>query len=200
MQIIDHTVFSELLAFSFAATITPGLNNVLTFLFVLHFGMWQAIKYRLGVLVGFPAMSAFVVLVLAPIMQTYPQIVQALNIMGLVLLLYLAYKIFTSKPTLSREAKRFGFSSGIFLQLVNGKAWSMAFVATTLYTNPETPVITQAATIMIGFFVSNIICAVPWILAPYYLKDFLYNDRNMRIINYIFGSIIVYLALAPYIF
>ncbi len=200
MQFIDPTIFTELMVFAFATTITPGLNNILMFLFVLHFGVWQAVKFRMGVLVGFPALSAFVVVALAPVMQTYPYSMQILEILGVGLLLYLGYKICTSKPTLSQDTKRFGFFHGVLLQLINGKAWSMAFVATTLYTNPETPIITQASTIAIAFFVTNILCSIPWILAPYYLKNILYNDRNMRIINYIFGTIIIYLALAPYIF
>ena len=200
MQFIDNTVFSELFMFAFVTTITPGLNNILMFLIVLHFGVWQAVKFRLGVMVGFPAMSAFVVLVLAPVIKMYPFIIQVLEILGLVLLLYLAYKILTSKPTLSQDTKKFGFFTGIFLQLVNGKAWSMAFVATTMYTNPQTAIVTQASTIWFTFILTNAVCAIPWILAPYYLKNFLYNDRNMRIINYIFGTMIVYMALEPYVF
>lgn len=200
MQLLDYTVLNKVLAFAFFTTITPGLNNILMFLFTLHFGVWQAVQFRLGVLVGFPTMAFLVVLGLAPIMQTNPQIVWGLEMLGVGLLLYLAYKIFTSKPTLSQNAKRYGFGTGIILQLANGKAWSMAFVATTVYTNPETPVMTQATTIWFAFLVTNILCSIPWILAPYMLKEFLYNDRNMRIINYIFGTIIVYMAIGPYLF
>ena len=201
---IDWDIFWKLMIFSTILTLTPGLNNVLVFLYTLHFGVKKAIIFRCGVFVGFPGLCFVVLMFLKPFMSLYPESITYLKYFGTVLMLYIAYKIAFSFPDYEQNeknnpAKPMGFWGGIFLQLINGKAWAMAFIGASIYSDPIEPIFTQAFTVWLGFLLPNIYCTVLIIMLALAGKNFFKQKHIMQNLNYFFAIIMTYTAISEYI-
>ena len=89
---------SALTLFVFVSSITPGPNNLMLLSSGTRFGFRRTIPHMLGIGVGFMVMIALVGLGLAQLFLLYPPLHLALKIASISYLLYLAWKIATSKP------------------------------------------------------------------------------------------------------
>ena len=185
MSLLDWDVLPEFFIFATIVTLTPGANNVLTFLHTVRSGVWSAVVFRAGVLVAFPLMTVLVLVGLSPFMKAYPTIIDILTYVALAVTAYVSYQIWTSTPDLSHDDKPLlvsGFWGAVFFQVFNGKAWSMALSAISLYINPELPLMTQSFTLWSVFSVTNVMCAIPWIVGGVFLRQWLLQSTNRLVI------------------
>jgi cysteine/O-acetylserine efflux protein len=111
------------LLFVLVTSFTPGPNNIMAMAFANKYGLKKTIKFCLGVGVGFFAitfMSVFFNLLLTNLM---PMIEFPLTIFGVGYMLYLAYKILTSKDSDNRNdgSNKNFFLIGTLLQFINPK-------------------------------------------------------------------------------
>ena len=199
MAIIDWNIFNGSLVFAFLMTATPGLNNILSLLFVLHHGVKKAIIFRLGVIVWFPVMGLVGVIALRPMIDLYAGLDDVFNIFGSLLLLYVGIKIFMSVPDIksASKLKYVGFWGAGVLQLINGKAWTMVIGMASVYTVDGVNIFIQAFSIALALLVANFVCAVPWIVAPTILRERLIQPKRLRIINLSLGGLVVIMAVKP---
>jgi len=79
--------------FSFSTSLTPGPNNIMLLSSGLTFGYKKTIPHILGVVIGFPLMTIFVGIGLGEFFKLYPIAFTILKIMGILYLLWLAWKI-----------------------------------------------------------------------------------------------------------
>ena len=194
MTLIDHTIFIEFLIFAAILTVTPGGNNILTFYHTLQGGWRSAVLFRIGTNISYPLMAVAMVYGLAPLMESYPWFIQGLTYISAVILMYIAYQIWHFVPDLSDSAKPILFSGiwgGFLFQLINGKAWSMAVTSATLYTNPLSPIHTQAFTIWLGFFMMNFLMMIPWIMGALWCKNWLMQAGRLVVFNKIMAILLV---------
>lgn len=198
MDFLDMTVGGNAFVFITLMTLSPGINNILFFLCVLHFGVVQAFTFRLGVWVGLPMLSVITVWLVSPLVQAYPVLTHVLDIFGIGFMMYLGYKVFTNHGNFKDETSPYGFKAGVLLQFVNGKAWSLNILAVSLFVNPAMPISPQATTLGLVFLVANIICTVPYLVIAYYFRDVL--RTHIRILNRMFGCVIWGLMLQSYVF
>ena len=129
-----------LFGFAFSTSITPGPNNMMLFASGVNFGFRRTIPHMLGISVGFLSLLLGVGFGLGALLHTVPLLYTALKFAGGAYLLWIAYKIGTSR-TLSdgveTGSKPLTLLQAAAFQWINPKAWVMAVSAMATYPNPD---------------------------------------------------------------
>ena len=196
---MQHDLLYALAGFAFVSSITPGPNNLMLMASGANFGFLRSLPHMAGVGFGFLAMIVLVGLGLAQIFELYPLSHRTLKIVSVVYLLYLAYKIATTK-TGSKDATRsrpMTFAQACAFQWVNPKAWTMAVTAVTVYTVEPTFSALLLVTLVFGLF--NIPCITAWNLLGREMARFLTNSNRLRLFNWGMAALLV-VSLYPVLF
>jgi threonine/homoserine/homoserine lactone efflux protein len=131
--------FLALVLFAFTTSITPGPNNMMLFASGVNFGFARTVPHMLGIGVGFLSLLIAVGLGLGALLQTVPAAYTTLKFAGGLYLVWIAWKIGTSRSLSEGKAgaRPMTFFGAAAFQWVNPKAWVMAVTAMATYTNPE---------------------------------------------------------------
>lgn len=130
-------IFLALLVFAFTTSITPGPNNMMLFASGVNFGFVRTIPHMCGIGVGFLVLLLAVGFGLGALLETVPLVYTVLKFAGGAYLVWIAWKIGTSRSLgESTDATRpMSFLEAAAFQWVNPKAWVMAVSAMATYTN-----------------------------------------------------------------
>lgn len=130
--------FAALIVFAFVTSVTPGPNNMMLFASGVNFGFRRTLPHMIGIGCGFLSLLLGVGFGLGALLETVPTLYLALKLLGGGYLLYIAWKIGTSRalPDGKVGAQPMTFLEAAAFQWVNPKAWVMAVTAMTLYTDP----------------------------------------------------------------
>jgi len=177
-------ILTALAAFAFVSSITPGPNNLMLMSSGANFGFKLTIPHMLGVSLGFVFMVCLVGAGLIQIFDIYPISYQILKGFSVLYLVYLAYKIATSKPIQEQQdnnTKPFSFLQAAIFQWVNPKAWTMALTAISVYS----PSKNMESILLVGvvFGAINLPSVGVWTVLGQQLKRFLTSDTKLRIFN-----------------
>ncbi|MFK0384503.1 LysE family translocator [Agrobacterium sp. NPDC090273] len=131
--------FIALVLFAFTTSITPGPNNMMLFASGVNFGFRRTIPHMLGIGVGFLSLLIGVGLGLGALLHSVPLLYTALKFAGGIYLLWIAWKIGTSRSLSdgTTGAEPMTFIGAAAFQWVNPKAWVMAVTAMATYTNED---------------------------------------------------------------
>jgi len=142
--------FAALVLFAFTTSITPGPNNMMLFTSGVNFGFRRTIPHMLGIGAGFLSLLLGVGLGLGALLHTVPLLYTVLKFAGGAYLLWIAWKIGSSRSLSEGKtsAAPMSFLSAAAFQWINPKAWVMAVTAMATYTNPELYFI---SVLMVGF-------------------------------------------------
>jgi len=177
-------ILTALAAFAFVSSITPGPNNLMLMSSGANFGFKLTIPHMLGVSLGFVFMVCLVGAGLIQIFDIYPISYQILKGFSVLYLVYLAYKIATSKPIQEQQdnnTKPFSFLQAAIFQWVNPKAWTMALTAISVYS----PSKSMESILLVGvvFGAINLPSVGVWTVLGQQLKRFLTSDTKLRMFN-----------------
>ena len=131
--------FLALVLFAFTTSITPGPNNMMLFASGVNFGFTRTVPHMLGIGAGFLSLLIAVGLGLGALLQTLPAVYTALKFAGGAYLVWIAWKIGTSRSLSDGKAGAgpMTFLGAAAFQWVNPKAWVMAVTAMATYTDPD---------------------------------------------------------------
>lgn len=197
MEILSSINMPALLAFTIAASFSPGPNTISTASLVLTFGYKESIQYQAGILTGF-----FLVMVGSGFLATtiaahLPHLISIMRIAGAAYILYLAWKILRSSVVVAEEIpKPLGFLQGMFLQLLNAKTLLLGLTvyATFLVALPRT---LPWRVVSASFFTAVAILAL--LLYSFFgvtLLRLLRSPRSAKIVNTFFALTLTYTAIA----
>ncbi|MBU2968684.1 LysE family translocator [Pseudoalteromonas sp. C2R02] len=177
-------ILTALATFAFVSSITPGPNNLMLMSSGANFGFKLTIPHMLGVSLGFVFMVCLVGAGLIQVFDIYPITYQVLKVFSVIYLVYLAYKIATSKPIEDHKpnnSKPFTFLQAAMFQWVNPKAWTMALTAISVYS----PSKNMESILLVGivFGAINLPSVGVWTVLGQQLKRFLTSDIKLRIFN-----------------
>ncbi len=137
---MSHELMLGLIGFAFVASATPGPNNIMLLTSGVNFGLRRSLPHMLGIVIGFALMILAVGAGLAQLLAHSPVLHQALRIISIGYMLWLAWAIARSGPVESGEAGNSGhpltFLQAALFQWVNPKAWAVALTATAAYRIP----------------------------------------------------------------
>jgi threonine/homoserine/homoserine lactone efflux protein len=169
--------------FCLIATATPGPNNMINLAQGMQLGFWRAMPFAIGTGLGVGSLLFAVAIGLGAATSASPVINMIMRAVTGLYLLYLAWKIATSRGIGDNTAGiGLGFWSGIGFQWINPKSWASAMAMATTYlpANPSH----QGALAAAGVF-----CAIAWLTQPAWigfggaLRRLLSDPRQATLIN-----------------
>lgn len=186
-----------LFLFAFTTSITPGPNNMMLFASGVNFGFMRTIPHMIGIGVGFLSLLIGVGLGLGAILHAYPPLYTGLKIAGGLYLLWIAYKIATSR-TLGEgtaSAQPMTFLSAAAFQWVNPKAWVMAVTAMATYTS-EASYFSSVLIVGVVFAIVNVPSVSTWAGFGTVLRQWLSVPVRLKWFN-ITMAVLLVLSLWP---
>jgi len=176
--------------------VTPGPNNLMLMASGANFGFRRTVPHMLGVSLGFVLMAFLVGLGLAGLFQAYPLAQTALEVVSVVYMLWLAWKIAHSAAPKDRQAggTPMTFLQAAAFQWVNPKAWAMALTAVTVYAPDRS--LWAVALVAVIFGAINLPSVSLWTLIGQQLRRVLTNTRRLTIFNWTMAGLLI-LSLAP---
>ena len=196
----DSTALSTLAplaAFILVSSITPGPNNVMLTASGANFGYLRSVPHMLGISVGTVVMLWLVGAGLGTVFTQFPWAYSALQVVGALYLLWLAWKIATAQGagTAQGRTQPFGFWQAAAFQWVNPKAWLMAIGVVAAYTSPQHywHSLWLAGGVMA---LINYPCISVWTLCGSALRRWLQSPRALRTFNGVMALLLV-LSLLP---
>ena len=190
------TLFA-LVLFAFATSITPGPNNMMLFASGVNFGFRRTIPHMFGIGAGFLSLLIGVGLGLGALLSAYPPAFTALKIAGGLYLLWIAWKIGSSRSMGKGEAKArpMTFLGAAAFQWVNPKAWVMAITAMAVYPNPEQYALTVSIVALV-FAAVNVPSVSTWAGFGSALREWLSVPVRLKWFNITMALLLV-LSLWP---
>ncbi|MFN3235376.1 MAG: LysE family translocator [Gammaproteobacteria bacterium] len=170
--------------FAVSTTLTPGPNNFMLLNTGLHYGYKKGLPLYLGIVLGFPMMMLIIALGLGTLFTKFTWIESILKIIGIIVMLYLASKIYHA-PTNEidkKEKKPFNFFQAVAFQWANPKAWVMAVSATSIFDLSRNYFV-NALLISLIFLCACTICNGAWIYLGKKLQRFLKTSHHQKRFN-----------------
>ena len=191
--IIETELFISFLVFGVIAAVTPGPNNVMLTTTGLNFGVRRGLPHLLGICIGFPVMLALIGLGFGTLFELYPLLHEIIKIVGIVYLLWLAWRIAMTRGGVEQLArsKPINFWQAAAFQWVNPKAWIMGSSALVAYTSLDGSFFLQVAIICITFFFITLPCAGAWLVFGAGLQRLLRDPRHLRWFNIAMALLLV---------
>lgn len=194
---MSFDLFWALLIFTFVMTFTPGPNTMMLLASGVNFGFRATVPHMAGITLGFGLMTLIVGMGLGEIFRLYPLIYVTLGYAGAAYMLFLAWKIATTRSVGEGRSvsKPMTFLQAAAFQWVNPKAWVMAVTAITTYSVPNAYVF--SVLLLTALFMAM---AVPgcsaWILFGTGLRRWFADPKRLRIFNVTMAALLV-LSLVP---
>jgi len=178
--------------FAVVAAVTPGPSNVMLTATGANGGVVRGLPCLVGVTAGMGLMMFVVPLGLGSLILRNPLVLKALNWAGAAFLLWLSWKIATSRRMDSLpESRPVGFIGAAVFQWVNPKSWLVTASAAGafLHTGAGSPVLQSA--LLGGLFV---LVALPscfvWLAFGATAQRLLQTPRRLRAFNITMGILL----------
>ena len=181
-------IFLALMVFAFTTSITPGPNNMMLFASGVNFGFVRTIPHMCGIGVGFLVLLLAVGFGLGALLETFPVIYTVMKFAGGAYLLWIAWKIATSRSIAEGKAgaRPMSFLDAAAFQWVNPKAWVLALTSIAVYASPQAPFLTAGLVVLV--FVSLIPpCVALWTAFGTALRTWLSDPVRLKWFNIAMG-------------
>ncbi len=186
-------LFLAMIAFAFVSSITPGPNNFMLLASGVNFGFRRTIPHMLGIGGGFLSLLLAVGFGLGSLLIAFPMLELVLKIAGGAYLLYLAWRIGTSRSlgeAKTADARPMTFLEAAAFQWVNPKAWMMAVTGMALYTSPQAPYL-SAVFVAFAFAIVNLPSVSAWAGFGVALRGFLADPVRLKWFNIAMALLLV---------
>lgn len=186
-----------LFLFALTTSITPGPNNMMLFASGVNFGFIRTIPHMFGIGAGFLSLLIAVGLGLGAVLHSVPLIYTALKFAGGAYLVWIAWKIGTSRSLSEGKANAvpMTFLQAAAFQWINPKAWVMAVTAMATYTSQQGYL---ASVILVGFVfaIVNVPSVSTWAGFGSALRQWLSDPVRLKWFN-ITMAILLVVSLWP---
>lgn len=177
---------------------TPGPNNVMVLASGANYGFWRTQPHVWGINIGFALMMFILALGLGTVFVAEPRLQLALKVIGILYMLWLAWKIATAKG--SGEAGETGrpltFLQGAAFQWVNPKAWMMILGAISVYAPAAYGTLEKALYLSGVMLLAGSPPTQIWAAFGVGIRRFLENPQALRAFNVTMAVLLV-LSLIP---
>lgn len=184
--------FLALLVYAFVTSVTPGPNNFMLLASGVNFGFTRTIPHMLGIGIGFLVLLLAVGFGLGAVLTAFPMLHNGLKVAGSAYLLYLAWKIASSRSMGGKGAERaqpMRFLDAAAFQWVNPKAWVMAVTAMAVYSNADRPYV-SVVLVSVAFAVVNLPSVSVWAGFGMALRGFLSDPTRLKWFNTAMGLLL----------
>jgi threonine/homoserine/homoserine lactone efflux protein len=202
---MSQTEFVALLLLSTVTSFTPGPNTTVSTAMAANFGLRRAMQFVCAVPVGWGLLFSVCAAGLGAVVLAVPMLRLAIQGLGVAYLLWLAFKLASTKSLAQADAVALnvGFRQGVLLQFVNIKAWMLALTVVGGWLAGREDVLARFAItlpLMLAFgFFSNLFYAVlgsmarQWLSGP--LREGLPTGLRLQWFNRAMAALLVLTAL-----
>ncbi|MDR0806390.1 MAG: LysE family translocator [Enterobacteriaceae bacterium] len=183
--------FFSMLMFLWIAAITPGPNNMLLTSSTANFGFARAMPLLIGIMIGMQLLLLLMAAGVGTLITAYPSLHTTLKIFGSVYLVWLAWKITTSRyeklETDKGTTKPVRLYQGLLLQALNPKAWLMSIGSVASYSLAGSWYSASIIAISIAMFAVNLVAGIIWMGFGSAISRLLRNRVSWAIFNVSMG-------------
>ncbi len=196
---MSFEIFLALLVFAFVSSVTPGPNNLMLLASGVNFGFRRTVPHMLGIGVGFFVLLLAVGFGLGALIETVPSFYTSLKFAGGAYMLYLAWKIATSRSIGESKTGDSGVPMTFFqaaaFQWVNPKAWVMAITGIATYANHDNYYV-AVLLVSAAFAIVNLPSVSVWAGFGTLLRNWLADPTRLKWFNLTMALLLV-LSLWP---
>ena len=189
--------YLALIFFIISVSFTPGPNNFLLLSSGIKFGLRRTLSHIMGILVGFPLMLIILGILFHYISSINPTLFYIFSYIGILYLLYLAYKIILSNANIKDDPDHqpISFMQAVLFQWVNPKAWVMILSVLSTFISPQDQYYEKLFMITTLFILLGAINCFMWASLGMFIKEKLANKRHMQYINALLGVMLLLAVL-----
>ena len=188
---MSYEALLALCVYAFVTSVSPGPSNFMLLASGANFGFARTVPQVLGITIGFELLLLAVGAGLGALLVAYPPLHIGLKVGGGAYLLYLAWRIGTSRSLgkSSETARPLTFLQSAVFQWINPKAWVVALTTMAVYTNPDAPLL-SVVVIMATFGLVNLPSVSAWAGFGMVLREFLSNPVRLKWFNMTMGVLL----------
>ena len=195
-----YSQITPLILFAIAASFSPGPNNIVTSYTSFNFGFKKTIPTMLGVVIGWMSLVIFLQMGSGVIFKQFEELQIIVKIFGSIYLLYMAYKLSSSKTISGKStAKPVTFVNTFFFQFINPKAIIYALLAISMFVDVQNNYLRDTITLTAVFFFGAIGSQLTWCLIGKYLRKFATSKKFIKNFNYIMSFLLIVCVILFYV-
>ncbi|MEX1034449.1 MAG: LysE family translocator [Sneathiella sp.] len=180
---MDYGKMALIALFAISMVGSPGPVNMLLMASGANFGYRRSFPFLIGSISGFLLVCIATALGLGTLFTTSPVLQLVFLGASLFYILYLAWRVATSNPTLVESNDQPGFLAGVILHPLNPKAWVTVVAAYSQFISPDDSYVTQAVVIILIFMIVSLPFNSLWCYGGDVLRRLVTSTRIMRAIN-----------------
>lgn len=184
------------LSYILITTFTPGPNVIMSMSNAAKYGVKKSLPFNIGVFIGFTIIMVLSSIFSITLYTLVPSIKPVMSYIGAAYILYLAWKIYKSKPSSQQEDEKATTSivSGLLLQFVNPKVILFCITTVTTFIMPYYKSAFALAVFSVAIAFTGFIATLCWAFFGCIFQKFII--RNDKIINTIMALLLVYCAVS----
>lgn len=190
MLAMPNTVFISFLLYAFSTAITPGPNNLMTLNTVSRFGLKRSFRMLAGIITGIMIILSVTATLSFVLSRFIPQLTVIAKYLGAIYIVYLSYKIFTSKPiSADQTVEEPKFTKGMILQFLNVKIILYAITSLNSFVLPYTSNVMQIVLYALLLTSISVVSLMAWSVLGVLLTDLM--QKHYRLINTVLTLILL---------
>jgi threonine/homoserine/homoserine lactone efflux protein len=182
-------VLLAMLVFSLTMSISPGPVNMVIVASGANHGFWRTLPFVSGATIGFTLLLVFVAFWFMRVVTAYPAVFLYLGLAGSAFIVYIGYRIATSRPEIPVEERDIpSFAQGFLMQWLNPKAWIACTSGAALFSG-------TLLTLVGVYFAVCYLSLAAWALLGDRMSVLLSNSERIRLFNLSMGSLLIATAV-----
>jgi threonine/homoserine/homoserine lactone efflux protein len=196
-EAINMSLFIIWLGVMFPLVFSPGPANIVFAASGAKVGVRRSLPLVAGVDTIFIIKSIVIGFGLGQVINTYPNIMNSMQFIGALYLVYLAITFIRNSSDASKiNQKKLGFLDGIIIQTLNSKGWLMVFLMFSLFTDKAQLAFGEHGTLVLVLWLAilNISMHIVWVKAGELLAKVSSSQRYEKALNIFYASCLLTVA------
>ena len=195
-----HPEILSMALFWIVAAYTPGPNNVIASYSGFNFGIKKTLPHIFGVTFGFTFLIFLLTIGLVNIFKIFPIIQVSLKYLGSIFLLYLAYKIYTSRlDNEKKDENPVKFIETFLFQFLNPKGVLIGIIIVSTYVEHGENYLKYATQVILFAFLVSLSSITFWTFVGKYLRKFATNEKFIKYFNCVMSLLLILSIITFYI-
>ena len=195
-----HPEILSMALFWIVAAYTPGPNNVIASYSGFNFGIKKTLPHIFGVTFGFTFLIFLLTIGLVNIFKIFPIIQVSLKYLGSIFLLYLAYKIYTSRlDNEKKDENPVKFIETFLFQFFNPKGVLIGIIIVSTYVEHGENYLKYATQVILFAFLVSLSSITFWTFVGKYLRKFATNEKFIKYFNCVMSLLLILSIITFYI-
>ncbi|UJF17973.1 LysE family translocator [Vibrio sp. SS-MA-C1-2] len=177
----------------FPLVFSPGPANIVFASSGAKVGLKRSLPLLIGIDATFFIKSIVIGFGLGEVVKTQPQIMNMMQLLGAIYLIYLAIKMMRRPSSNIGEVESLSFRDGVIVQLLNSKGWLLVLMMFTLFSVEANQIFGEQGVyvLILWLFLLNISAHVGWIHVGILLAKLSQNSSYQKGLNIFYGSCLI---------